>query len=77
MSGWNEGSARKFDPNGNVTGIELTKMLLCMIGYRADVQGYTGNGWQTNVLRDGATLPSPLTICPLSTTPLPGSGQPA
>ncbi len=55
MSGWNEGSARKFDPNGNVTGIELTKMLLCMIGYRADVQGYTGNGWQTNVLRDGAT----------------------
>ena len=55
MSGWNEGSARKFDPNGNVTGIELTKMLLCMIGYRSDIQGYTGNGWQTNVLRDGAT----------------------
>jgi hypothetical protein len=55
MSGWTEGSVRKFDPNGNVTGIELTKMLLCMIGYRADIQGYTGNGWQTNVLRDGAT----------------------
>ena len=55
MSGWTEGSVRKFDPNGNVTGIELTKMLLCMIGYRSDIQGYTGNGWQTNVLRDGAT----------------------
>lgn len=55
MSGWTEGSVRKFDPNGNVTGLELTKMLLCMIGYRADIQGYTGNGWQTNVLRDGAT----------------------
>ncbi len=55
MSGWTEGAVRKFDPNGNVTGIELTKMLLCMIGYRADIQGYTGNGWQTNVLRDGAT----------------------
>lgn len=55
MSGWTEGAVRKFDPNGNVTGIELTKMLLCMIGYRSDIQGYTGNGWQTNVLRDGAT----------------------
>lgn len=54
MSGWTEGSVRKFDPNGNVTGVELTKMLLCMIGYRADIQGYTGNGWQTNVLKDGA-----------------------
>ncbi len=55
MSGWTEGSVRKFDPNGNVTGLELTKMLLCMIGYRSDVQGYTGSGWQTNVLRDGAS----------------------
>lgn len=55
MGGWKEGNVQKFDPNGNVTGVELTKMLLCMIGYKADVQGYTGNGWQTNVLQDAAT----------------------
>lgn len=55
MGGWKEGNVQKFDPNGNVTGVELTKMLLCMIGYKADVQSYTGNGWQTNVLQDAAT----------------------
>ena len=55
MSGWAENGVQKFDPNGNVTGVELMKMLLCMIGYKADVQGYTGNGWQTNVLVDAAT----------------------
>ena len=55
MGGWKENGVQKFDPNGNVTGVELTKMLLCMIGYKADIQGYTGNGWQTNVLVDAAT----------------------
>ena len=55
MGGWKEGNVQKFDPNGNVTGVELMKMLLCMIGYKADVQGYTGNGWQTKVLVDAAT----------------------
>lgn len=55
MGGWKEGNVQKFDPNGNVTGVELMKMLLCMIGYKADIQGYTGNGWQTNVLVDAAT----------------------
>lgn len=55
MGGWKENGVQKFDPNGNVTGVELMKMLLCMIGYKADVQGYTGNGWQTNVLVDAAT----------------------
>lgn len=55
MGGWKEGNVQKFDPNGNLTGVEFTKMLLCMIGYKADVQGYTGNGWQTNVLVDAAT----------------------
>ncbi len=55
MGGWAENGVQKFDPNGNVTGVELMKMLLCMIGYKADVQGYTGNGWQTNVLVDAAT----------------------
>ena len=55
MGGWQENGVQKFDPNGNVTGVELMKMLLCMIGYKADIQGYTGNGWQTNVLVDAAT----------------------
>ena len=55
MGGWKEGNVQKFDPNGNVTGVELMKMLLCMIGYKADIQGYTGNGWKTNVLVDAAT----------------------
>ena len=55
MSGWAENGVQKFDPNGNVTGVELMKMLLCMIGYKADVQGYTNNSaWQTNVLVDAA-----------------------
>ena len=55
MGGWKENGVQKFDPNGNVTGVELMKMLLCMVGYKADIQGYTGNGWQTNVLVDAAT----------------------
>lgn len=56
MSGWKEGNVQKFDPNGDVTGVELMKMLLCMIGYKADIQGYTNNSaWQTNVLVDAAT----------------------
>lgn len=56
MSGWSENGVQKFNPNGNVTGVELMKMLLCMIGYKADVQGYTNNSaWQTNVLVDAAT----------------------
>lgn len=56
MSGWQENGVQKFDPNGDVTGVELMKMLLCMIGYKADVQGYTNSSaWQTNVLVDAAT----------------------
>lgn len=54
MNGWKEGNVQKFDPNGNVTGIELAKMLLCMIGYKSDIQGYTGNNWQQNVQQDAA-----------------------
>ena len=55
MAGWTENGQKVFNPNGNVTGVEMTKMLLCLVGYRADVQGYTNNNsWQTNVLLDGA-----------------------
>ena len=55
MAGWTENGQKVFNPSGNVTGVELTKMLLCLVGYKADVQGYTNNNaWQTNVLMDGA-----------------------
>ena len=39
----------KFAPNGNVTGTQLAKMLLVALGYKADIQNFTGNAWATNV----------------------------
>ena len=39
----------KFAPNGNVTGVQLAKMLLVSLGYKADLEGFTGNAWATNV----------------------------
>ena len=41
-----------FDPNANVTAVEAAKMLLVAIGYNASVQGYVGNDWQINIIRD-------------------------
>ena len=42
----------RFNPTGNVTGIEFAKMLLGAIGY--GVQGeYTGAAWAINVAKDG------------------------
>lgn len=45
-------NATTFDPRGNVTGLETAKMLLCVLGFDATVQGYVGSNWKTNVLRD-------------------------
>ena len=42
----------KFDPDANVTATEAAKMLLVAIGYNADVQGYGGDQWKVNVVRD-------------------------
>ena len=42
----------KFAPNETLTGVQLAKMLLVVIGYKADVQGYTGASWDANVLAD-------------------------
>ena len=39
----------KFAPNGNVTGVQMAKMLLVSLGYKADIEGFTGNAWATNV----------------------------
>lgn len=41
-----------FDPEGKVTGSELAKMLLTALGYKADLEGYTGASWELNVLSD-------------------------
>ena len=39
----------KFAPNGNVTGVQMAKMLLVSLGYKSDLEGFTGNAWATNV----------------------------
>ena len=40
----------KFDPNGNVTGTQAAKMLLCALGYSATNEKYVGANWDVNVL---------------------------
>jgi len=47
-------NASTFDPDGKVTGTEVLKMLLCVLGYDAAEQGYVGANWQVNVVRDAA-----------------------
>ena len=42
----------KFDPDGNVTGVQAAKMLLCLLGYDQKVEGYVGTNWAVNVLND-------------------------
>ncbi|MBQ9933074.1 MAG: S-layer homology domain-containing protein, partial [Ruminiclostridium sp.] len=42
-------SATSFDPNGNVTGVELAKMLLIALGYNAQHEKFVGGNWDTNV----------------------------
>ena len=39
----------RFSPAGNVTGSQLAKMLLVCLGYDANIEGFTGNAWDTNV----------------------------
>ena len=41
-----------FNPSGAVTGVELAKMMLVVADYRPDIEGYTGAGWNLNVIRD-------------------------
>ena len=45
-----------FNPYGAVTGVELAKMLLVVADYRPDIEGYTGAGWNLNVIRDAQTV---------------------
>lgn len=41
-------NANTFDPDGQVTGYEAAKMMLCALGYKADLNGLTGPSWNTN-----------------------------
>ena len=59
-----------YDPNGTLTQIQFGKLLLCALGYDAQIQGYEGSDWATNVgvdmvkaglVVDGVDLNAPLT----------------
>lgn len=43
---------KKFAPDEKVTGVQFAKMLLCALGYKADVEGYTGADYTINIARD-------------------------
>ena len=40
-----------FGPNEPVTGTAAAKMVLCALGYRSDIEGFTGAGWDLNTDR--------------------------
>ena len=41
-----------FNPDGSVTGTQAAKMMLCALGYDADIEKYVGSNWDVNVLSD-------------------------
>lgn len=42
-------SATSYAPNETLTAAECAKMLLTLLGYRSDVEGYTGSTWESAV----------------------------
>ena len=42
----------KFAPDEKVTGVQFAKMLLCALGYKAEVEGYTGSDYTIAIARD-------------------------
>ena len=42
----------KFDPDAKVTGVQFGKMLLCALGYKAEIEGYTGADYTIAIARD-------------------------
>ena len=45
----------RFNPTGNITGTQAAKMLLCILGYNASIQGYVGSDfWETKINVDAA-----------------------
>ena len=41
----------KFNPTGELTGYAFGKMVLCVLGYDADIEGFTGASWSINVAK--------------------------
>ena len=41
-----------FNPNGKMTAVEVAKLLLVLNGYKADIEGYTGDKWFENIVAD-------------------------
>ena len=46
----------RFNPDGNVTGAQAAKMMLCALGYDQNAENYVGTGWQVHVLADARTV---------------------
>ena len=46
INGYSDGS---FQPGGTLTGYAFSKMLLGALGYKSDVEHFTGSGWNMNV----------------------------
>ena len=51
ISGYKDGS---FQPGGTLTGYAFSKMLLGALGYKSDVEHFTGSGWNMNVNARGS-----------------------
>jgi len=50
ISGYSDGT---FRPATELTGYAFAKMLLGALGYKSDVEGFTGDGWTMNVAKIG------------------------
>ena len=48
LAGFPDGS---FQPNGTLTGFQWAKILLCAMGYDAEVEGLVGAGWEAKVAK--------------------------
>lgn len=51
INGYTDGT---FKPGDSLTGYAFAKMLLGALGYRGDVEGFTGSGWTMNVAKTGS-----------------------
>ena len=50
ISGYGDGT---FKPANSLTGFAFAKMLLGAVGYKSELEGFTGTGWTMNVARLG------------------------
>jgi hypothetical protein len=41
----------KFNPTGELTGYAFGKMVLCVLGYDAEIESFTGSSWTLNVAK--------------------------